>query len=95
MHFKAKLYLQLRWYDKRLTYENLKENNDEKNSIGKIIIYLTLLLGSNLFLIQLKCNFCTDIHASPATECNANIKRQVAQDITCFKHIIIYWWILF
>ena len=35
MTFKAKVYLQLKWYDKRLTFENLKRDKDDRNSIGK------------------------------------------------------------
>ena len=35
MSFKAKFYIQLRWFDRRLRFENLKANSDERNSIGK------------------------------------------------------------
>ena len=36
MTFRAKVYIQLKWFDKRLTFANLKKDNDERNSIGKI-----------------------------------------------------------
>ena len=35
MTFRAKVYIQLKWFDKRLTFANLKKYNDERNSIGK------------------------------------------------------------
>jgi len=34
MTFKAKIFIQLRWFDSRLTFANLKRDNDERNSIG-------------------------------------------------------------
>jgi hypothetical protein len=34
MTFKAKIFIQLRWFDSRLTFTNLKTDNDERNSIG-------------------------------------------------------------
>ena len=36
MTFRAKVYIMLKWFDKRLTFANLKKDNDERNSIGKI-----------------------------------------------------------
>ena len=37
MTFRAKFYIQLRWFDSRLTFTNLRKDNDEKNSIGKAV----------------------------------------------------------
>jgi hypothetical protein len=34
MTFKAKIFIQLLWFDSRLTFANLKRYNDERNSIG-------------------------------------------------------------
>jgi hypothetical protein len=34
MTFKAKIFIQLRWFDSRLTFTNLKRDIDERNSIG-------------------------------------------------------------
>ncbi len=39
MTFKAKVYIMLKWFDKRLTFSNLKKDNDERNSIGKIFFF--------------------------------------------------------
>ena len=35
MTFRANVHLHLKWFDKRLTYANLKKDNDERNNLGK------------------------------------------------------------
>ena len=36
MTFKANVHLHLQWFDKRLTYTNLKKDKDERNNLGKV-----------------------------------------------------------
>ena len=36
MTFKANVHLHLKWFDKRLTYTNLKKDKDERNNLGKV-----------------------------------------------------------
>ncbi len=56
MTFRAKLIIKLKWFDKRLTYSNLKKDNDERNSIGKImfLFYFTKTPGILIHNIALK-----------------------------------------
>ena len=34
MTFQAHVHLHLKWFDKRLTFANLKKDNDERNNLG-------------------------------------------------------------
>ena len=40
MTFKANVHLHLQWFDKRLTFANLKKDNDERNNLGKVFTFL-------------------------------------------------------
>ena len=44
MTFKANVHLHLQWFDKRLTYANLKKDNDERNNLGKVLTILILYI---------------------------------------------------
>ena len=44
MTFKANVHLHLQWFDKRLTFANLKKDNDERNNLGKVFIFLILYM---------------------------------------------------